>query len=288
VTPLYELAAATWPPLVAVALLFGTSAFAMLAMRTGAGDERAFTIPWRVLALALALFSPLELLAAAANVGGTTMRGALPLLGLVLRDAHVGRLWLWRIPLTIALVAAAFVPLRAVARASSILCLSAAILVLFALGSHAIDHGAFAVLIYTTHELAAAAWLGTLAGFVLIATATATRERVAELAPRVSRIALLAVTVLALTGLYNAWLELGVQFHLLVDSLYGRMLFRKLVFFSLVLCVAAYNRWRLVPAAAGSDASARRILVRSVAIEIVLLFVVLGWTVLLANSPPPH
>ncbi len=284
-TALYEIAAATWPPLVALALLFGSSGFVLVA--TVRDDERAFTRLWRALAFVLLVFSPVELLIATANAADTTVRDALTLLGPMVTGTHIGRLWLGRIPLTLALVVAAFVPLKMTARATSLLLMSAAGLGLCALGSHAIDKGALAVAIYSIHELAAAAWLGTLAAFVLIASTSATRDRVAELAPRVSRIALCAVVVLALSGLYNAWLELGVQFHLLVDSLYGRMLFRKLVFFALVLCLAAYSRWRLVPAV-DRNASARRTLVRSVAIEIALLLVVLGWTALLANSPPPH
>jgi copper transport protein len=286
VTALYQLSATTWPPLVAIALLFGSAVFA-LAAATDA-DARAFAFLWRLLALLLLVASPFELLSATAGVAGTTMRDAVPLVREVLFGTHMGRLWLWRIPLTLALLVAAFMPLNAAARAISIQVLSAAILMVFALGSHAIDKGAFAVAVYTAHELAAALWLGSLAGFLLIATQPySARGRVAGAAIRVSRIALWSVVVLVLTGSYNAWLQLGLNFHLLVDSLYGRMLYRKLLTIAAVLCFGAYNRWRLVPVA-GAQASARQALVRNVAIEIALLLVVLGWTALLANSPPPH
>ncbi len=287
-TALYEIAAATWPALVALALLFGTSAFALITARANPQNDRTLATLWRALALVLAITSPFELVAATANAAGTTMRDAVPMLGAVLLGTHVGRLWLWRIPLTIGLLAAAFAPLRSAARAVSILFLSAATLLVFALGSHAIDHGAIAVLILTLHELTAAIWAGTLVSFVLLAAETdAPIGEVARLAAHVSRIALLAVGVLLLTGLYNAWLELGLQFHLLVDSLYGRMLSRKLITLGAILCFAAYNRLRLVPAV-NSDVSARPILVRTVAIEIMLLALVFGWSALLANSPPPH
>ncbi len=283
-TALYQIAAATWPPLLALALLFGTSSFMLVAARASSGSERTVAVLWRVLVLILVFSSPVELLAATANVAGTTIRAGAPFLGSVLVGTHIGRLWLWRTPLTIAILAAAFAPLKPPARAISILFLSAAILLVLALGSHAIDHGAIAIVVLTLHEFAAAIWVGTLASFVLI---SARAEETAGLAAQVSRIALLAVAVLVLTGLYNSWLELGLQFHLLMDSLYGQMLIRKLVTFAAILGFAAYNRFRLVPAV-NPDASARLVLVRTVAIELVLIGIVFGWSALLANSPPPH
>jgi putative copper export protein len=60
----------------------------------------------------------------------------------------------------------------------------------------------------------------------------------------------------------------------------------KLAIATPALILGGYNRYRLVPTVA--DASVRTQLVRSVAIECVLLVAVMGWSADLANTPPPH
>jgi copper transport protein len=73
---------------------------------------------------------------------------------------------------------------------------------------------------------------------------------------------------------------------LLSDSAYGRTLLLKLAIATPALVLGAYNRYRLVPTVA--EARVRLQLVRSVAIECLLLVAVVGWSAVLANTPPPH
>jgi putative copper export protein len=72
----------------------------------------------------------------------------------------------------------------------------------------------------------------------------------------------------------------------LLFSIYGRTLIIKVSIFAGVVVIGAYNRYRLVPAAA--SAVPRRLLLRNVTVESGLLIGLLGLAALLANTPPPH
>jgi copper transport protein len=88
------------------------------------------------------------------------------------------------------------------------------------------------------------------------------------------------------TGLIRAWEALGLQLDLLVNSIYGRTLLWKVGTAATVILIGGYNRYRLVGSV--GESSARAALIRNVAVECALLAVVLGWSVVLANTPPPH
>jgi putative copper export protein len=105
-------------------------------------------------------------------------------------------------------------------------------------------------------------------------------------ARRVSKLALWSVIGLVITGTYTAYSELGFDVYRLLFSAYGRALIAKEIVFAGVIAIGAYNRYRLVPAV--EAAPARRMLLRNVTIESVLLLGVLGLAALLANTPPPH
>lgn len=165
--------------------------------------------------------------------------------------------------------------------------IAAALLVLDSLSSHAIDHGAAAVAIYFLHEAAAGLWLGGLTGLCLGFWRAKIDDGWLELtAPRVSCAAGWSVAVLALTGLYNAYETLGLNVEHLLYSDYGRTLLIKVWLFAVLLAIGGYNRYRLVPAV--KEPRARTLLVRSVAIESVLMLVVIGVAAMLANTAPPH
>jgi copper transport protein len=103
---------------------------------------------------------------------------------------------------------------------------------------------------------------------------------------RVSTIAGWSVAAMIVTGAIRAWETLGLHLDLLVNSLYGRTLLWKVGTAGTVILIGGYNRYRLVGSI--GESSARATLVRNVAVECVLLAVVLGWSVVLANTPPPH
>jgi len=91
---------------------------------------------------------------------------------------------------------------------------------------------------------------------------------------------------LIVTGAIRAWDALGLRLDLLVNSIYGRTLLWKVGTAATVILIGGYNRYRLVGSV--GESSARASLIRNVAVECTLLAIVLGWSVVLANTPPPH
>jgi len=100
------------------------------------------------------------------------------------------------------------------------------------------------------HVGAAAVWFGGLVVVtVLLARPSSRGEPVAsaEVVARFSGAAVWAVVLLGIGGLAMAWPLVGRP-AALVGTTYGLTLLGKLGLVALVLSVAAYNRWRLVPA----------------------------------------
>lgn len=280
-----------WPILMTQLFAFGTAAFTLIIAPPDPHARRKLEIAlapwWRGLSLALVILSPLGLLVEASNMAGVSLGKALALLPEVLSETHVGRMWAWRLGFVLLFVAAGWAPLRTNRRSVAILVVSAALLLLGGLSSHAIDHGAQAVAIYVVHEAAAALWVGALAGLWLGYARVSPSDRwVERAAPRVSRVAGWCVALVVLTGLYNAYDALGVSLGDLLYSAYGRTLLLKVALFGVVLALGGFNRYRLVPRL--EQARTRALLLRNVTVEAALLVGVLGIAALLANTAPAH
>jgi copper resistance protein D len=290
VSPIAQRALVAWPLMAAQMLVFGSAAFELAIAPADAGDRRlqmAFTPWWRVLSLVVLALSPLGLLVATSNMAGVALGKAFPLLTEVMAETHIGRMWAWRLGVAVLLVIAAWVPAQWLIRTTAIFALTAVLLLLGSLSSHAIDKGATAVAIYLLHEMATGLWIGALLGLRLgFARSNRDDRWVQRTAPRVSRVAWWCVAVLAATGIYNAYDALGLSLDHLLYSAYGRILLFKVALFGMALGIAGYNRYRLVPAV--EDARARGLLLRNVTVETVLLVGVLGVAALLANTPPAH
>lgn len=290
-SPMGEMTLLEWPLLVCVITVFGTAAFALMVAPAGNphGDEmgRRVTRLARWLAAVALMLSPLAFVNVAAEMAGVSMTAAIPLLSEVIHQTHAGRVWAWRMGAAAALLAIAWLP-GGTRRRLGGLCLAAATLLLFnALDSHAIDKGALAVTFYFVHELAAGLWLGALAGLCLgFVARPLPMEWFSRAVPRVSRLAGWCVAVLVVAGCFNAYQALGWDLDHLLYAAYGRTLIAKLATAAIVLAIGGYNRYWLVPRAAEPDSL--RALMRNVAVESVLLLAVLGWSVCLANTPPPH
>ncbi len=141
------------------------------------------------------------------------------------------------------------------------------------------------------HVLAASAWLGALAGFLLLSCEPRSAERDAHLHRALrgfSRIGTVLVAMLVASGLANAWFLVGPE-HVgeLLAASYGRILALKLVLFALMLLFAAGNRWRLTPALGRGDRGAATTVGRSVALEAGLGLAVLGLVAWLGTLEPP-
>ena len=148
------------------------------------------------------------------------------------------------------------------------------------------------------HVAAMGVWLGGLVTLLLV-VARATRELeppdrsrlLAAVLVRFSQLALIAVAVILLSGLIQAYVLVRHPQGLL-DTGYGRAV---LIKFCLLLCMiglGAYNRYRSVPrlekVAAGGEAPGRAglLLRRALRTEVALLIVVLGVTGALASYAP--
>ncbi|MGE0027945.1 MAG: CopD family protein [Thermoleophilia bacterium] len=155
------------------------------------------------------------------------------------------------------------------------------------------------VVIDLVHELATAAWLGGLVGLAVLAIpaawALAEPDRVrlaAAVVVRFSALALTAVALLVVTGVYRALAEVSVDE--LVDTGYGRALLVKLALFAVLLVGGAYNRMvihpRLERAALGLDpddrgaAAALRVSVKA---ELAVAALLMVSVAVLISLPPP-
>ena len=141
------------------------------------------------------------------------------------------------------------------------------------------------------HLSAGAVWLGGLAGLALALPTLASRERgAAALLTRFSTLAAGVLVVLAATGSLMAWRVLG-SWAGLVDTTYGRLLLVKVGVVLVVVALAGFNRFRLLPrvlgAAGHGDRTRATAGVRRVVLaEAGLLAVLLTVTGFLVNQSP--
>ncbi|WGX98521.1 copper resistance CopC/CopD family protein [Nocardioides sp. L-11A] len=141
------------------------------------------------------------------------------------------------------------------------------------------------------HLSAGAVWLGGLAGLVLTLPSIAGRPKdAAHLLTRFSALAAGLLAAMALTGVLLGWRIVG-SWTRLVEETYGRLLLVKVAVVLVVVAIAAYNRFRLVPRVGrdgGHDERRRAtgLVRRTVLAEAMLLVVVLGVTGFLTQKPP--
>jgi copper transport protein len=172
-----------------------------------------------------------------------------------LTDTRYGRIWLYRVVafLVFAVVlslCAWWWPKRRKAVAALTLLAAVVLPIPFSLIAHASAQTAgrtTAIAFDVVHLLGASLWVGGL--FVLVGgllptlrdlTPAGRRTVLARAIPRFSAIALTAWGVLVLTGLYNAWLQVG-NLDGLRDTAYGHSLEIKLLLLAPLLALAASN-----------------------------------------------
>ncbi|MCD4524463.1 copper resistance protein CopC [Nocardioides sp. cx-173] len=109
------------------------------------------------------------------------------------------------------------------------------------------------------HLTAGAIWLGGLAGLAIALPAVAARpRRVAELVAAFSTLGAAVLVLLVATGTLLAWRILG-SWSGLVDTRYGQLLLVKIGIAALVVLLAAYNRFRLLPQVRSSGGHQHRL-----------------------------
>ncbi len=149
------------------------------------------------------------------------------------------------------------------------------------------------------HVAAMAVWLGGLTALLFVAP-RGTRELeppdrsrlLAAALSRFSRVALVAVGAILLTGLIQAYVYVR-RLDALTETGYGRAVLIKFILLMILIGIAAYNRRSSVPRlnriAAGGEPPGRAglLLRRALRAEVALLVVVLGVTAALASYAPP-
>lgn len=132
-SPIAERALVEWPLLTGEILIFGTAAFTLAIAPGNAAERRGLQLVltplWRALSLIILFFSPLGLLMAASEMADLPLWKIFPLLGEVMAETHVGRIWAWRLGFAVILVVIVWLVAESFLREASVCSITAALLV---------------------------------------------------------------------------------------------------------------------------------------------------------------
>ncbi len=225
----------------------------------------------------------------------------------VLTETQFGHAWLFRVAIDFVIGTTIWLANRNSKRTLSLLRILATLslieLVTLAWTGHAVaTRGAFGIVHLlgdAVHLLAAAFWPGSLvplATFLTMLLRSNPTEGIVLAVPIVRRFSassLIAVAVLASTGLLNAIFMSGTL-QALLASPYGRILVFKIILFSAMIGFGAWNLLILkpklaveLPNAKPAPKSAIQVLIRNVFLEIGLGTFVILIVALLGITPPP-
>jgi len=146
------------------------------------------------------------------------------------------------------------------------------------------------------HLTAGAVWLGGLVGLTMAFRSSVEARALADMVRRFSNAALVAVAVVAVSGVIMAWVVLPKAGEL-TSTGYGLALIVKVSLVAVVVGLGAFNRWLLVPTVStpietalpdepDRGRRARRRLSRIVLAEATLLLVSVGVTAVLVTRSP--
>ena len=239
----------------------------------------------------------------AANAGTSGGTGIGEALSDTLVRSQTGLLFLLRVSLVVAIALLWSRLIRPDVRAERwalylVAGLSGLLLLGRSLGSHAAasDDSLLALSVASDfiHLTAACLWVGGLVALVagLAVIRQVDGEVTGRVVARFSSVAILAVGAVAITGLYNAWLEVA-SLQALPGTAYGRVLLIKTGVLAVVLGIASINligrlqlpRYLSSRAAHAFNGLARKRLGLLVRAEVLLVLVVLAMTALLAHLP---
>jgi copper transport protein len=168
------------------------------------------------------------------------------------------------------------------------------------LAGHAGSHSPRGLLVASdvVHVLCMCAWLGGLVMLLLAVpyaaralVTTETTPLLATVVGRFSRMAVLAVTLLLVSGILNS-VVLVASFDALVETAHGRLVLAKIGLFSALIALGAFNQRRMLPqlralALRGEPPGrAATVLRRSVTLEVGFAMIVLGVTAVLVATEP--
>jgi putative copper resistance protein D len=216
---------------------------------------------WQLLVLCLIGFtlgSAIELLLRTANMSDLPFVASFPEVGTVLFKTHYGLLWWWRCAaLLIAWIAWALHRRENLYRILSmtVFIALAAIALTISASGHAGDDGILSVanIANSLHIIGAFLWGGGIIATaiiifpILIRARTPARELIATASLRLSTLAGIALALVLIPGMYNAWLQID-NWHELWATLYGQLLVAKVALVAAMAALGALNRYRYVPA----------------------------------------
>jgi putative copper export protein len=169
------------------------------------------------------------------------------------------------------------------------------IAVSFALSGHAASSETLqplAVVADALHASAAGTWVGGIVVLAMLLLPSTRRtaepirgDMLATAIIRFSKVALVAVSLIVVTGAFAAWLHIG-SVSALFDSSYGRTLGVKLLVLTPMLLAGLAN-WRWITPRLRMDQRATGGLTRSVRVELVFGLLVLLLTAILVATPTP-
>ena len=275
--------------LVSTPALAGMKSASAVAFRSRL-SRNTLILTWAALAIFLSA-SALRLIIQASIVYDTSMLSALtgPAWSLI-SETEWGRIWAMRVAFALASgVALFFMRARAENSALALLTLALGAGALFSISrsSHAAalaEVGGVSMLNDFIHLMGVAVWVGGLFSLALdipaairILNERERRETLSALIPRFSIVAAMSVAVLALTGIYSAWTQVGIPAAL--DTPYGRTLIVKIGLICALLAIAAVNLIWVRPRLSGSDRAAYwlRRLVAAEALVAVLILLSVGF-----------
>lgn len=273
---------------------------------------------WRLLGWCLGVYTlcnAAELLLRTADMSDLAIPQAFPEIATVLSKTHYGELWLGRAAaLLAAWIAWGAYRINNSSRASAAAFSALAVIALtLSASGHAGDDGllSLANLADWLHILGAFLWGGGILATaaivfpLLLRAPQPARELVAMAGLRLSTLAGAALVLVLISGIYNAWLQIGT-WRGLWSTLYGQLLVTKLLLVAGMIVLGAVNRYRYVPALqrcagrpeprtlfplphflrAGNDSASAMHFLRSLWVEAALLLGVLILAAALSQQTP--
>ena len=233
---------------------------ALAAVPGAIGIDAVLAALWRLFVTgiaALTVSSLAELAGRTAEMSGQPLAAILPVLPTVLFQTHYGWVWLMRpVALTVLWLGWWMGRSNLHSRLIPAVMLGAGALlaVTRSASSHAADWGdlTFPEIIDWVHLMASSLWGGGLFALsiailpAVFRLSTRRRQCIATIAQRFSILAGVTLAEVLLTGLYNAWAQLGT-IRALWEVSYGRMLLVKLLLVIPLVAFGASNHYTSVP-----------------------------------------
>jgi copper resistance protein D len=158
-------------------------------------------------------------------------------------------------------------------------------------------YGTLMITVYAIHALATSSWVGGLPPllFALVEqrrfAPNEARECTLDILSRFSLMAMIAVTLLVVSGIANAGFRVAGSFGKLFYTEYGDALLLKVSLVSAMLALAYFNRFVFMPKLRSGAFKGMKYIFRlghSVTLELALGVLVLGAAAILGITPPPQ